>query len=592
MTMSGRARKGYLRAAGAIPALAALALAFAVACGGAPAPTATSTRQAAGPTPTTAATRLPTTATTPTAPPQVQPTETATPRPAASPTTVARPAASRGKIVYAKPVDLGSATALTVGTAGGPDTPFTSSINANFTARTPQGELIPWLAAAWKFSSNDKVLDVTIRSGAVFQDGSPVTADDVVYSLDKLWLHPIQPGAPPPSGRPAYPTKIEKTGPDSIRITYDSPDPNFLTEVMNIEGPAGGGPVYVYPQAAIERMGFDAFLKAPVGAGPYKLAKRSAAEYVILEAHERFFNGPPAVKTIEVRIAPEDSTRVAMFRTGEADIAESIAPQYLPDLEKLSGARILSVRSGQEVVVNIQTRPQIPCTDLPNPFADVRVRRALIHATDRKTIAERIAGRAGVPVVGPYSTFHLGAAPDKIADYEYNPEKAKQLLKEANFPMDYQFPVYAYAASAPAPQAVESFTNYLQAVGLKAQYRLVEVSSLIRMWRTKEAFPMSFVRSWSVYADPTNHYNLFLRTTAQSSFDADAEMDRIVDDALKIADPVKHAQAFEKFFVYLHQQAYVVNLYAIVDNHGIGPKVVWRYPPGLPSRLDLVTWRQ
>ncbi|MBI3954356.1 MAG: hypothetical protein HY330_07565, partial [Chloroflexi bacterium] len=203
----------------------------------------------------------------------------------------------------------------------------------------------------------------------------------------------------------------------------------------------------------------------------------------------------------------------------------------------------------------------------------------------------RIAGRAGVPVVGPYSTFHLGAVPDKIQEYEYNPEKAKQLLKEANFPMDYQFPVYAYVASAPAPQAVESFANYLQAVGLKAQYRLVEVSSLIRLWRTKEAFPMSFVRSWNVYADPTAHFISYMKSDGGVSFYADPVMDKIWDDARRIVDPVKQAQAFEKFFTYIHEQAYVVDLYAIVDNHGIGPKVDWRYPPGLPSRLDLITWR-
>ncbi len=558
---------------------------LAVACGGAAAPTATPTARAA-PVPTTAPGAQPT-------PTSASAQATATPvRVAPTPTSPAPGAASRGKIVYAKPVDMGRSTTISAaGSAGGPDTPFSSSLNASFTARTLDNQLIPWLASGWKFSSDDKALDVTIRKGAVFHDGSPVTADDVVYSLDKLWLNTIVPGSVPPSGsRPVLPSSIEKTGPDTVRVTFPEPDPTFLAELMNSEAP--GGLINIYPKAVIERVGFDAFYKAPVATGPYKLAQRRPADVVILEAHEKFFNGPPPVKTIEIRIAPEDTTRVAMFRTGEADIAESIAPQFLSDMEKVPGAKILTVRSGQEVVMNIQTAVKtIPGTDRPNPFLDVRVRRALIHATDKKAIAERIAGRGGVAVVGPYSTFHLGAVPDKIQEYEYNPEKAKQLLKEANFPMDYQFPVYAYVASAPAPQAVESFTNYLQAVGLKAQYRLVEVSSLIRLWRTKEAFPMSFVRSWNVYPNPTAHYISYMKSDGGTSFYADPAMDKIWDDARRIVDPAKQAQAFEKLFTYIHEQAYVVDLYAIVDNHGIGPKVDWRYPPGLPSRLDLIAWR-
>ncbi len=559
-------------------AATALTLALAVACGGAAAPTArpattvpTPTTSTAQPTATSAATLA-----------------TATPVRVA-PTPTAQAAASRGKVVYAKPVDMGRATSAAAGGAGGPDTPFASSINAGLTNKGADGQLIPWLASSWAYSSSDTVLDITLRKGAVFQDGSPITVDDVLYSMN-IWLNPITPGVNKPT-LPVLPSAIEKTGPDTFRVSFPRPDPFFLTATFNTLSSAGEG-WYIYPRAAVERMGIDAFNKAPVAAGPYKLVKRLPGDSVLLEAHEQFFNGPPPVKTIDVRIAPEDSTRVAMFRTGEADIVESVAPQFLPDLEKLAGAKIFSTRTGQEVVIKIQTIPdKIPGTDRPNPFKDVRVRQAVSYAVDKKAIVERIAGRAGAPVKGPYSTYHLGAVPDKITDYDYNPEKAKQLLKDANFPMDYQFPVYAYVASAPAPAAVEAYTNYLQAVGLKAQYRLVEVSSLIRLWNTKEAFPMSFVRSWNIYPDPSRHFVSFMKSDGGVSFVADPVLDKTWEDAFKIADPAKQAQAYEKFFTYIHEQAYVVDLYAIVDNHGIGPKVDWRYPPGLPNSFNLITWR-
>ncbi len=553
--------------------LAVLALAAVVlsACGGAAAPTATTASPAA-----TAA------AATPTRSAAVQPTPTATPAVAAS-TPTPRVAASRGKIVYAKPVDLGRTNIYAVGGAGGPDNPFTSGMYAGLTAKDLEGKLVPYVASKWESSADGLLLDFTIRQGAFFQDGTPVTAADVAFSGERYL------GQVPPPIRAVLPTKIEQIAPDKVRFTFPEPDPTFASQVLVI----GSGGLGIIPKAYWESVGgTEGFSKAPIAAGPYRLAQRFPADKVIFEAHEKFFTGPPAVKTIDFRITPEDSTRTAMFRTSEADISESIAPQYLSDLEKLPGAKILTVRSGQEVVINIlQFHEKIPGTDLPNPFRDIRVRKALSHAVDKKAIVERIAGRGGVAVKGPYSTYHSGADPDNITDYEYNPEKAKQLLREANFPFDMTVPVYAYIASAPAPQAVEAFTNYLQAVGIKAQYRLVEVSSLIRLWRAKEAWPMSFVRSWSVVEDPGSHYQSYMWSKGSSSFYNDPAMDQIFDEFRKARTDDKYLEGTKKLFHYIHDQALVVDLYAIVDNHGIGPKVDWRYPPGLPARLEWITWR-
>ena len=440
------------------------------ACGGGAAPTATPPKSGGAPTPTAAAastsTPLPLPATAAIQPTPTRPLATATPR----------AAVSRGSIVYAKPVDLGRMTTLTGG-GQGPDYPIHSSIYAGLTARDLQGMLTPALASKWALSPNELAVDLTIRKGARFHDGSSVTTDDVFFTLDKLWLHPIQPGAPPITARAVIPSGVEKVDADTVRVTFPRPDPFFLSSMAPFS-------VAIYPKAAIEKMGFEAFQKAPVGAGAYRLVKRLPADGLTLEAFEQFFEGPPPVKTIEIKVVPEDSTRVAMFRTGEADIVEAVAPQYLPDVEKVPGAKILSMVSTQDITVTYTLIDKtIPGTDRPNPFLDVRVRKAVMHAVDTKTILERVVGRAGQAVEGPWSTYHLGAAPNKIKQYEYNPEKAKQLLKEANFPFEVTFPVYAYIASVPAPQAMEAVANYLQAVGMKARYRQVEVSALVSLWR-------------------------------------------------------------------------------------------------------------
>ena len=88
-----------------------------------------------------------------------------------------------------------------------------------------------------------------------------------------------------------------------------------------------------------------------------------------------------------------------------------------------------------------------------------------------------------------------------------------------------------------------------------------------------------------------NHHFSFLDTNGASSFANDPKLDALAAAADATAEPAAHVEAVKKYFHYLHEQEYEIDLYAIVDNHAIGPKVDWRYPPGLPSRLDLITWR-
>ncbi len=98
------------------------------------------------------------------------------------------------------------------------------------------------------------------------------------------------------------------------------------------------------------------------------------------------------------------------------------------------------------------------------------------------------------------------------------------------------------------------------------------------------------VRSW-LGDNPLPHYNSHFKTVGDRRFYSDPVMDKLADDALGIADPVRHVEALEKLYVYIHENAMAFNLYAVVDNHALGPMVDWRYPPGLPTRLDWITWR-
>ncbi len=555
----------------------------AAACGGAAAPTATPAPAAQ---PTTAAAKAPT-PTTLAGLPGIAPT---LPAPTAAP----RAGPSRGKIVYATVTDIG----FTNTASGSPSdrSGYIASIDLGLTAT--EGPTIkafrPYGAKGWEFSEGGKVLTFTIRDDVVFHDGTKVTVDDWVYRYDDLWLHPVQPGGIPPTQLPV-PLRVEKVDSSRFRIVWPSPDPRFL-------GPYGttGEGRGVYSKAYIQRVGFEEFARKPIGAGPYKFVKWSPAEYVLIEAHEQFFLGAPQVKTVDIRFIPEDTTRVAMLLTGEADIALSLPPTMLSRVEGGAGNKIVAVPNFMTASIMFQAGAKtIPGTDLPNPFGDVRVRRAVAYAIDRKAILERVVGRGGRPIKGPYAEHAIGYDGNNIVEYEYNPTKARQLLEDAKYPFDYPFTLLTYPLSPPMPAAMEAAVTYMQAVGMKVTYSLREVSASTRLWTQKRldpkatgVYPLQGVRS-AAFEDVAQGIYGYYNSRDGSFPQNDPKLDALIDEGLTAFEPKAREDANKALFGYLHEQAQYITLYDMIENHGVGPRVDFNFPAqaARPNHLGYVTWR-
>lgn len=562
-------------------ALVALAI-IGLACAGA-APTPTKPPALAA-TPTTAAIAQP--SPTPLRGAPVAPA-TAAPAPTATP----RVATSRGKIVFANITDIGATQELT---GVSPDRrPYMSSVSAGLTAWDMEGNPIPWVAKSWELLEGGKVITFTLRDDVYFHDGTKVTVDDWVWRINDTWLRPRPEQKRAPVSRPPVPEKAEKIDSSRFRIIWPAPDPLFFGSLtMTTEW----GFLGVYPKAYVERVGFEEFAKKPIGAGPYKFVSWSPLEKVVVEAQDKFFNGPPPVKTIEMLFVPEDTTRVAMLLAGEADIAIAMAPQFLPRLERQPGIKLWKSLQPQEATFHFHTNHKtIPGTDLPNPFRDVRVRRAVAHAIDKDAILKNVVGRAGTAAKGPWSKNHLGWDGDNIVDYEYNPKKARQLLEEANFPFRIPFKLWAYKLSSPMPEAFQAVANYLNEVGMKVEYSSMETGTFFAQWtamrndRTVSAlYPMSMVRH---YTDKNP------LTTLQTHFDihgntlADPKLDATVNEALSTADPKGHEEILKKLYRYMHEQVHVIDLYAQIEFHGLGPRVDWSFPPGNPTHMEYIQWR-
>src|SRR5215470_6658903 len=169
------------------------------------------------------------------------------------------------------------------------------------------------LAESWSVSADGLVYEFVLRQGVKFHNGDAVTADDVKFSFDRYR------GAAATLLK-ARVAAVEVVDTHRVRFRLKQPWADFMT----FFGTPATGAAWIVPRKYVEKIGEDAFKKAPVGAGPYKFVSFNPGIELVLEAHEQYWRKAPSVKRLVFRSVPDEATRLAMLKRGEADVAYSI----------------------------------------------------------------------------------------------------------------------------------------------------------------------------------------------------------------------------------------------------------------------------
>lgn len=331
-------------------------------------------------------------------------------------------------------------------------------------------ELEPGLAESWEVSDNGLEYTFKLRQDVKFHDGTPFNADAVKFSIDRQidTEHPYH-----DTGEFGYAdftfgmvSQVDVIDEFTVKIILEEPYAPFLGNV------AMHSACIVSPEAVKEH-GKD-FTLNPVGTGPYKFVSWDPGVEIILEANEEYWGEVPSVKKLVFRPIVEDQTRLTELEAGSIDFMVGVLPD---DLQRVKDNPDLQVteQPGMHswyLVLNCQQPP----------FNDVRVRQAANHAINKEAIVDNILQGTGTlaknilpPVVWSYT--------EDIQTYEYNPERAKELLAEAGYADGVpEFEFFVPESGSGMQQAVAMATaiqSDLEAVGFKTKIQTLEWGSYL-----------------------------------------------------------------------------------------------------------------
>jgi peptide/nickel transport system substrate-binding protein len=259
-----------------------------------------------------------------------------------------------------------------------------------------------------------------------------------------------------------------------VRFRLKEPWPDFLTFYATPATGAG----WIVPKKYVEKVGDEGFKKAPVGAGPYKLASFNPGIEMVFEAHDRYWRKAPAVKRLVWKVVTEDVTRLAMLKRGEADVAYSLRGPLGEEVKRTAGLKLVPT-----VISATQWLDFGPLQwDPKSPWHDRRVRLAAALAFDKNAInqAETLGHSKPTGSIIP-SAFEYALA---IPPYPYDPAQAKKLLAEAGYPNG--FDAGDYTCDGSYSSVAESIANYLAAVGIRTKMRPMERAAYLSQWKDKK----------------------------------------------------------------------------------------------------------
>jgi peptide/nickel transport system substrate-binding protein len=415
----------------------------------------------------------------------------------------------------------------------------------------PGTAMAPSLAESWTVSADQKVYDFRLRPGLTFHNGDPFTAEDVKFSFQRNKGYKILKDKV---------RDVEVVGPLRVRIHLHEPWPDFMTFYGTMVSGAG----WIVPKKYTEQVGDDGFKKHPVGLGPYKFVSHTPGVELVLEAFEGYWRKVPSVKRLVFKSVPEATTRLAMLKRGETDLAYLLDAPQAQEVKSGQGGVRLAFSGG----IATFYLDFFDMWDPKSPWHDRRVRLAASHAIDRRTLNDAETLGASRPTGGfvPRNLeFALTTEP-----HAYDPGRARQLLAEAGYPNGFDagelhpFPPYFTMGEAVA--------GYLQAVGIRTRIRTMERAAFITTWGAKQLRGVCLCIT-GVYGNAATRMSQYIPTDGTYAYGGWPDVDALFAQQSRETDRTKREALLHQIQRTLVERVRFGMIYDYIWPSGVGPRV-------------------
>jgi len=414
-------------------------------------------------------------------------------------------------------------------------------------------EVRPALAESWEISDDNLAFTFHLREGVTFHDGTPFNADAVKFSFDRQFVesHPYFDLGPWKywgyMGMSDIVDKIVVVDDYTVRFELKKVEAPFLANLaMDFAA--------IVSPTAVEKFGED-FKNNPVGTGPFKFVEWVKDDRIVVERNEDYWRRTAYLDRLILRVIPDATARYLALQSGEVDVIDFPSPEDIEAMEQNPEIELI-----QQPGLNVG---YIAMNNDRKPFDNVLVRRAMNHAINKQDIIDAVFGSAGEVAKNPIPPT-MWSYNDDIEDYDYNPERARELLAEAGYPDGFKTDLWAMPVSRPYFPDGRTVAEIAQAnlaeIGVTAE--IVSFDWGTYLDRTDSGEHQMALLGWTGdNGDPDNFLYVLLSSEAAKvpagniAFWRNDEFDSLIEEAKTTFDQKRRTELYRKAQEVFHDQA-------------------------------------
>ena len=418
---------------------------------------------------------------------------------------------------------------------------FYKAVFDSYIDQNPDLSFKPGLLTKWGWSKDRTKIEMEVRKDAFWHDGTPVTPQDVVWSLERA--------GDPNSGNPIQFVwgKIGNFGIDGQKITADVKEfePTLFKWMAFLTG-------YVLPKKAYMEAGAQGWESKPIGSGPYMVEKFERNAYIRLKAFPKYWGPKPAFETVVFKLVGDASARVAEIESGSSDLTLDVPYDEFDRLKRKTGlAGVAHPVSdiGMIFITNVE------------PMLDKNVRLAMVHSIDKKAIVEKLLRGYGTVIDTLEAPQYAGFDPSIKVKYDL--ELAKQLLAKSGYSSSnpVRFTIQTTRGFKPKDyEMIQAVVGMWRKAGIEANVETYEIAKHFELRMRHGLAPAAFYNWGNSIGDPSTSTGFAMFSHSPHSAWKAEDVDKMIGPLWGEKDEAKRIAGYKAADRYIADNGYVIPL--------------------------------